>query len=157
MTLILQSMVFLIMLATGAMLGLWIDLFRFLNRKGKLPISPILDLLFWAVITCIVFIVLININFLELRFYVFLSLGIGLYVYFQVFSCHILHLYAWAFTIVVKMLKWFWRMLRPLGLPLQVASGLVDRITIGALSLTAGFVVLIGQNMASRQEKPPAS
>lgn len=156
MTLIIQGTIFLTMLGTGALLGLWIDLFRFLNRKGRLPFPPVFDLMFWAVITCVIFVVLININYLELRLYVFISLGLGMLLYFRTLSSQIMQFYAWAFEIVVKMLKWILRMISPLGLPLKVASGLVDGVTTGILHISAGLAVRIGQINTSRQEKPPA-
>jgi len=142
-TLVVQGIVFGTMLLTGALLGLWIDLFRLINRRGKTPFPVFLDLLFWAVITCVVFVVLINVNFLELRLYVFFSMGLGLYSYFKLLSRHVLQLYVWGFGILVKMLKWTWWIVRPLALPLRAASGLLDNIILAALTLIASIFVRI--------------
>ena len=91
MSLLTQAIIFAVMLATGLALGLWFDLFRFINCRGRW--APFLDLLLWAAATCAVFVVLMNVNYLELRFYVFLSLTLGLLLYFKLFSRHVLHLY----------------------------------------------------------------
>lgn len=152
MTLFLQSMIFVIMMLTGIVLGLWIDLYKFINRRGRLPFPPLLDLLFWAVITTVVFVVLMNVNFLELRMYVFFSLGLGLYLYFKLLSSHILSLYSWGFSIIVKVIKWLWRISRPLGLPFRIVSGLFDNIFLALINLIAQILVRARDYRSPRQD-----
>lgn len=155
MTLFVQGSIFLITLLTGIGLGLWIDLYRFINGRGKLPFIPVWDLFFWTVNTCIVFTVLMSVNFLELRMYVLLSMGIGLYLYFKCLSCHILRVYLWGFTSFVKMIKWLWHIFRPLALPFRVAAGLLDFLVLRLMALLARAVVRMRVFRVSRQDNPP--
>lgn len=157
MTLSLQSLIFATMLLTGVFLGLWLDLFRFINRRGKLPIPFFLDIIFWAVITAVVFTVLINVNYLELRLYIFFALGLGLFLYLKLCSRYILVFYAWAFGLTAKVLKWLWRLIHPLGMPLRVASGLLDSAMLAVLILTAWIMVKLEVLRFARQENPPAA
>lgn len=155
MTLLIQGMIFAAMMATGLVLGLWVDLFRFINKRGQVIFAPVIDLLFWAVMTCVVFVVLINLNFLELRMYVFLSLALGLVLYFKLFSCHIMQLYAWGFETTVKVLKWLWRCVQPVGFLFRAAAGLVDMVVALIFELFIKIMVRVGLFRGSRQENPP--
>lgn len=155
MTLGAQAQIFGIMLCTGIVLGFWFDLFRFINRRGKTPFYPVLDLLFWAVIICIVFLVLINTNYLELRFYLFIGLGLGLLLYLKILSRHILHLYTWAFEFIIKMIKWLMRILRPLTVPARLASGLLDLGVEAVLNLAARLFLTVFPG--ARQDNPPSA
>ncbi|HOB35606.1 MAG: hypothetical protein GX090_06845 [Firmicutes bacterium] len=132
MSLLTQAIIFAVMLATGLALGLWFDLFRFINCRGRW--APFLDLLLWAAATCAVFVVLMNVNYLELRFYVFLSLTLGLLLYFKLFSRHVLHLYRFLFTFILRVAKFLRRLLVP---PLGVAAWLVDGPVELAMALAA--------------------
>jgi len=148
-----QVLIFGILLCTGFLLGLWLDLFRFINRRGKTPFYPLLDLLFWAVIVCIVFLVLINTNYLELRLYLFIGLGLGLLIYLKTLSRHILHLYTWGFEFIIKMIQWLGRILRPLTIPARLASGLLDLGVEAVLSLVARLFLAVFPGL--RQDNPP--
>lgn len=153
MTLSTQAIIFGAMLCTGIFLGFWLDLFRLINCKGKAFYLPFLDLLLWAVIICVVFIVLINTNYLELRFYVFISLGLGLALYLKILSRHILQLYIWGFAFIIKMVKWLRRIFRPLTLPARIISGLVDLCVEALLNLVARLFLTVFQH--NRQDNPP--
>lgn len=144
-----------IMLCTGILLGFWLDLFRLINRRGKAPYLPILDLLFWAVIICVVFVVLINTNYLEFRLYVFFSLGLGLVFYLKFLSRHILKLYIWGFESLLKMIKWLGRVLSPLTIPARLVAGLVDLSIEVLLSLVARGFLTVFQRY--RQDNPPVT
>lgn len=148
-----QALVFGIMVCTGLLLGFWLDLFRFINRRGRTLLYPVMDLLFWAVIICTVFIVLINTNYLELRLYLFIGLGLGLLLYLKILSRHILHLYTWGFSFIIKMIKWLGRVLRPLTLPARLASGLLDLGVEAVLNLAARLFLAVFPG--SRQDNPP--
>jgi spore cortex biosynthesis protein YabQ len=72
-----------IVLLAGITLGLFFDLFRVIRgilRPGLLS-TPILDLLFWALITPIIVLYLILANWGELRGYVLIGLLLGLFFY----------------------------------------------------------------------------
>lgn len=148
MSLLTQAIIFAVMLATGLALGLWFDLFRFINYRGRL--APVLDLLFWAATTCAVFVVLMNVNYLELRLYVFLSLALGLLWYFKLFSRHVLHLYSCLFVFILRMAKFLRRLLAP---PLGIAAWLVDGPVELAVTLTARVAVALFPG--PKQDNPP--
>lgn len=155
MSLLAQATLFGITMLTGMVLGLWLDLFRFINRRGRGRLFPILDLLFWAVTTCIIFVVLMNTNYLQLRMYVFIGLGLGILLYLKILSRHILHLYSWGFEFILKMIKCILRVLRPLTLPARVASGMLDVLIEAVLGMVMQVIILVFRS--SKQDNPPAA
>lgn len=157
MTLAVQGMIFAVMLLLGVFLGLWTDLLRFVTRRCRKFITALLDLLFWAVVICLVFIVLINLNYLELRLYAFVSMGIGSLLYFRLLSSNILKFYDWAFATAVKVIEWLGRISRPLVLPLRSAAILLDGVNLLFLSIAAAVVMKIKDFAGPRQDIPPAA
>jgi len=155
-TLFVQGMVFGTMLATGMVLGTWFDLFRFISRRSKTAFLHLLDLLFWAVTTCVVFVVLININFLELRAYVFVSLALGFILYLKFLSRYVLRLYTWAFKTVVKVIQWTLQVARPLGIPLRFAAGILDNLILLLLNGVAWLAVRV-RVLRKEQDNPPTA
>lgn len=78
----------LVLLLLGFAFGLIFDLYRVLrvlSKPGRF-VTAICDLLFWVAYTVWVFATLIRFNSGEVRYYVFLSLGLGATVYFIWFS-----------------------------------------------------------------------
>lgn len=78
-----QLYAFGIVLLAGITLGIFFDLFRVLRgllRPGLLS-TPLLDLLFWALVTPVLVIYLILANWGELRGYVIIGLILGLFFY----------------------------------------------------------------------------
>lgn len=72
----------------GIAAGLVFDLYRLVRRhlRPNPAVSWLMDLLFWLVLTPVVFALLLVGNWGELRFYVFLGLASGLVLYFGLFS-----------------------------------------------------------------------
>lgn len=157
MTLAVQGMIFGVMLLLGIILGMWADLLRYITRRSKAILTALLDLLFWAVATCLVFVALYNLNFLELRLYAFFSLSLGFVLYYKLCSRYVLIFYAWAFGTAVKLLKWLWRVFRPLSFPVRLIALSLDNIILFFLALAALITVRIKENPGSRQENPPAA
>jgi len=156
-TLAVQGMIFGIMLVLGIIIGMWADLLRFITRRSKAILTALLDLLFWAVVTCLVFVVLFNLNFLELRLYAFFSLGLGFLLYLKFCSHYVLIFYSWAFETSVKLIKWLRRIFRPLALPARSIAFLLDYIILLFIALAALIAVRIKEFPSSRQENPPAA
>ena len=153
MTLGAQVLIFRILCAQDFRWGFGWTSFASSTARGKTPFYPLLDLLFWAVIICIVFLVLINTNYLELRLYLFIGLGLGLLIYLKTLSRHILHLYTWGFEFIIKMIQWLGRILRPLTIPARLASGLLDLGVEAVLSLVARLFLAVFPGL--RQDNPP--
>ena len=83
-----QFQAFLLMVGIGMVAGLCYDVYRVtrihlgLSRLG----SSIGDIMFWFLLTPLVFIMLLYGNWGELRLYVFLGLGCGVGLYFKLIS-----------------------------------------------------------------------
>lgn len=78
----------------GLITGLLFDLYRLargLIRPRRL-LTDIGDLLFWLVVTPILFVILVNDNFGQVRVYVFLGWVIGFLLYRALFSSSIIYL-----------------------------------------------------------------
>lgn len=88
MTLQIQFVTLGMMSAGGLTLGVLFDLYRVLSGQLKVPywLKAVLDLLYWIIGTLIVFKLLYESNWGEVRPFIFLGLGIGITIYFLVFS-----------------------------------------------------------------------
>lgn len=88
MTLQIQFVTLGMMSAGGIALGVLFDLYRVLAGQLKVPswLKAVLDLLYWFIGTLIVFRLLYESNWGEVRPFIFLGLGIGVVIYFLVFS-----------------------------------------------------------------------
>lgn len=80
-----QLFTFTVLLGAGVIIGLVFDMYRVARGITKPPkiISHILDLIIWFILALLVFVLLLFSNWGEVRFYVFLSLVIGLVFYFK--------------------------------------------------------------------------
>lgn len=101
-----QFVAFLIMLGTGLVVGLLFDIYRIIRSltRPRAQGSIAMDLLFWVLITPVLFALLLAGNWGELRFYVFLGVGAGLFAYFQLASPLVL----WA---LITFSRWLGRIL----------------------------------------------
>ncbi|WP_059048740.1 spore cortex biosynthesis protein YabQ [Paenibacillus senegalimassiliensis] len=83
-----QWITLLWMLASGGILGVAFDSYRVVSGQLHFPRWSIhvLDLLYWVAAALFVFRVLYHSNHGELRFYVFLGLFIGIWIYFLFLS-----------------------------------------------------------------------
>ena len=93
---------FSIVLLAGITLGIFFDLFRVIRgilRPGLIS-TPILDLLFWALITPILVLYLVLANWGELRGYVLIGLGLGLFFYRLLLSGLVLSFLLWLVRVV---------------------------------------------------------
>lgn len=87
-----QLYAFLLTVVAGASVGILFDFYR-VFRSGSNPkrwLSILWDVLYWVVVTPTVIIILLVGNWGDLRYYVLLGMGLGIFVYFQVFSSLVL-------------------------------------------------------------------
>lgn len=92
-----QLYAFGIVLLAGITLGLFFDFFRVVRgliRPGFIG-TPILDLLFWALITPILILYLLLANWGELRGYVIIGLLLGLFFYRLILSGMVISFLLW--------------------------------------------------------------
>jgi spore cortex biosynthesis protein YabQ len=97
-----QLYAFGIVLLAGITLGLFFDLFRVIRgllRPGVIS-TPILDLLFWALITPVLVLYLILANWGELRGYVIIGLLLGLFFYRLLLSGLVISLLLWLVRVI---------------------------------------------------------
>lgn len=76
------------MFASGALLGVFLDVYRVLARRFSLrgwPVS-LIDLLFWVSSACFVFGILLWSNWGEMRFYIMLAIIAGILFYLRLFT-----------------------------------------------------------------------
>ncbi|WP_438497454.1 spore cortex biosynthesis protein YabQ [Paenibacillus sp. IHBB 3054] len=124
-----QWITLLYMMLAGTAMGLAYDSYRVLSLKLSFPkwLNALLDLLYWLWAALLVFRMLYAGNQGQLRFYVFLGLFLGVWIYFLLFSVTVRHFVVmliqsiqytcrllWrAVEIIIGMpLRWLWRLLR---------------------------------------------
>lgn len=91
----------------GIASGLLFDLYRSVNyytRPSK-TFLYFMDLLFWLITASVVFAILLRADFAQLRIYTFGGIGIGIFIYFKLFSEYILKLYRWFIYVIVKTIR----------------------------------------------------
>ncbi|MEK5161375.1 spore cortex biosynthesis protein YabQ [Paenibacillus sp. FSL R5-0527] len=83
-----QWMTLLWMFASGGIMGIVFDSYRVVSGQFRFPRWSVhaLDLVYWAAAALFVFRVLYHSNHGELRFYVFLGLFLGIWIYFLLLS-----------------------------------------------------------------------
>lgn len=83
-----QFLTITMMFASGFGLGILFDTCRVLCAQLRVsrPVISIVDIIYWIVATILVFKVLYFSNQGQLRFYVFIGLAAGVWIYFKLFS-----------------------------------------------------------------------
>ncbi len=102
-----QSYIFLTSIYGGLLIGTVYDLykvFRYFLKPKKIA-TLIEDILFWIVITIIVFSVLIKSTWGELRGYIFVGLFIGAFLYFKLISKIVYSLLVKLFQLIISILS----------------------------------------------------
>ncbi|MFR1709924.1 MAG: spore cortex biosynthesis protein YabQ [Clostridium sp.] len=83
-----QITLFIFSLFSGMLVGIFFDVYRVIRgfEEPGTVITAIQDLLFWILTGIIVFIFMMYTNYAYMSFNVFVYNGIGLFVYFKLFS-----------------------------------------------------------------------
>lgn len=108
-----QLNTFLLIAATGILLGMLFDTYRVLRGYYRPPwlITSITDLLYWLVAAGIAFLALIMGNWGELRFYVFIAMFAGVAAYYRLASRHFLKMIIMLFKVAGRLWQTGKRML----------------------------------------------
>ncbi len=83
-----QVMSFVVMMGLGLAIGLVFDIYQVLRqiiKPAKLMVH-FTDLAIWLLISAAVFVVLLFTNWGEVRFYIFIGIGLGLVFYYRLIS-----------------------------------------------------------------------
>lgn len=105
-----QVKTFLLIAATGILLGVLFDTYRVLRRRFRPPwfITSLTDLIYCLLASAIAFAVLVAGNWGELRFYVYIALFVGIVSYYRLASRQVMNLIVVLFKLVAK----FWRIVK---------------------------------------------
>ncbi|CAH0122001.1 spore cortex biosynthesis protein YabQ [Paenibacillus sp. CECT 9249] len=138
MSLHIQLMTVLAMLASGVCMGIVFDSYRVVSGQLYFPkwTKPVLDIVYWLLATGFVFRVLYVNNQGEVRFYVFLGLFLGVWFYFLFISSITVKIV----VILIKAVKQFiWFLVRFFDVTVVRPIILLYRL----LRILAGFLLAI--------------
>lgn len=109
-----QALIFLYTVIGGAAIALVYDLFRILRkavRTGSI-VTFVQDLLFWLIVSVIMFLTVFYSNDGELRAYLFIGACVGVILYALLFSrivmassLFIIRIASWPFRFIIRKLK----------------------------------------------------
>ncbi len=137
MSLDVQFLTLAMMVVSGIGMGAAFDGYRVVSnelRIGRLWI-PVLDLLYWAAATLIVFRVLIASNEGDVRMFVFIGLFIGISFYFWLLSNPVIRIVQW----LVEAVRWL------IGAGIRMFNLLIVRPIVGIIRLARailGFAIV---------------
>lgn len=102
-----QFFVVLVFIVLGILLGMVFDFIKAVRNNWKPPkvIRLCIDIWYWAFVFFLVAAVLLSVNWGEVRGYVFLSMGIGIVIYFMWISPGIMTGYSVLFGIFEKVIQ----------------------------------------------------
>lgn len=99
---------------SGILIGTFFDIFRILRKSFKTPdfITNMEDIIFWLVTGCFIIFLLYYFNYGEIRWYTFLGMAIGLFLYMKYISRHFI-------TISVKCIQFIKKVLSIIFFPIK--------------------------------------
>lgn len=102
-----QINLFIFSLLSGIMIGIFFDLYRTIrgvNTPGNI-VTIVQDLLFWLLISTIVFIFLLYTNYAYVSIYVYLLIFLALGLYLRFFSKYVSYVVTNIFSYVYKVIR----------------------------------------------------
>lgn len=101
-----QVLLLVTAISLGLLIGFLFDIYRRLrNITSPGPLATFIgDLGFWLIVTVVAFYLLYRVNFVQVRGYFFLGLGVGLVFYFHFISRYIIHAFVRLNLLFRKML-----------------------------------------------------
>lgn len=145
MTLHVQFVTLGMMCFGGLSLGTMFDLYRVLAGQLKAPswLKSLLDLLYWFIGTIVVFLLLYESNWGEIRPFIFLGLGIGICLYFLLFSRYIVRFILILIKVTKAVCHFIVKMVKLLIIKPAIGMYRVVVIILGFLAATAVFLYKI--------------
>jgi spore cortex biosynthesis protein YabQ len=124
-----QVQTFALTIALGMFIGIGYDCLRGLKTVIRFtrPAMFVTDLLFWIVMTAVVFVSLLSSNWGEVRAYVFIGLGTGGILYVLLASRPVYRLILCIYSAIAAVIRFF---LRPVRWAAQKVSAIIARIKI---------------------------
>lgn len=147
MSLATQFLTLSVMAGSGAVMGVLFDVYRVLSGQLRPPrwLVPLLDGVYWIVATLFVFRALLYSNYGQVRFYVFLGLLLGVWVYFRLASRWTVHLTLLAIRFVKALIRFLRKTIELVVIkPIRLLYRLVIVLFgfLAALSMFLGKIVL---------------
>jgi len=109
-----QAYVFLATVYGGLIIGFFFDIYRMIRRilrPGKW-LTGVMDLIFWILMAIFSFLVLLYINYGQIRLYSFLGLGLGWGLYILSISQLIMWIFDIIYRVVSKILSYLFKLIR---------------------------------------------
>ncbi|AIQ61799.1 spore cortex biosynthesis protein YabQ [Paenibacillus stellifer] len=134
-----QWMTLLYLAGAGAMMGFAFDAYRVLSQRLRFPgwLTAVLDLLYWLASALLVFRLLYEGNQGQLRFYAFLGLFLGVWVYFLIFSVTVQKFV----VMLIQVVQRVWKLLvKLLGIVIGMPLIGIWRLTRWTLRLLAAVL-----------------
>lgn len=156
MSLAAQGIIFAAMFSVGLLIGVWSDLIKTLTAKRPKYLIACGDLFFWFSVATLVILVLFNLNYLELRFYSFVSALLGNWVYYKILSKYISRYYRWQLKITVLGCKHFVRLAKPVTLPLRIIAQILDGFNLLLIVGIANIVFKIQDFFSQGEDITPS-
>jgi len=105
-----QIIAFAVTIAIGFLAGILFDVYRIIRGlwQPKRIGTFIGDVIFWFIMTCLVFILLLLGNWGELRIYVFIGITTGYFLYLKYFSKKVQRLIRKIFIFTFKLFRYLW-------------------------------------------------
>lgn len=151
-----QLIHFMLAVAIGVVIGILFDIYRVFRYLLSLPwtIIPILDFLWWVMVTCLVFSILLWENWGEVRFYIFIGQAVGFALYVKNFSMKFRKYFKisvlWLYKTIKTLIKW---VLIPIKIikkiifwPFAIISLVLYKI-MRFIKKTKSFIILLGKGI----------
>lgn len=102
-----QAYLFFIFVITGVVISILFDVFRILRKSFKTPdlITYLEDILFWILTGCISLYTIFYFNNGEIRFFLFLGIGLGVVLYMITLSKYFIKVSVFIITIVKTIIQ----------------------------------------------------
>lgn len=142
-----QSYIFLTSIYGGLLVGLVYDLYKVFRHflKPKKIATIIEDILFWVIITIVVFTVLIKSTWGELRGYIFIGLFIGVFLYFKLISKILYPILIKLFKLIFSMLLIPVRQIKRLTEPLIKKVNKINKVLKEMRKETKKYISIISK------------
>lgn len=124
--LVTQIFYFFMAIGIGLLIGVLFDLYRGLWKKCAPPSKtmPLWDVFWWLLVTVLVFFILLNLNWGELRLYLFLGQIIGFVLYYKRISPYFLKRF-------IAFLYWMEKIIKKLVIIIVVPIRIIKKIILG--------------------------
>lgn len=151
-----QGYVFLICILSGALIGIFFDIFRIYRKSFKTPdfITYLQDITFWVLTGLFVLYVVFKFNNGELRWYIFLGIILGMILYILIFSKHFIKINVIIISFVKKIvIKLFEFVLIPICFLKKLIFKPISFIFINLRKTVKQFLCIFKQKNVNKLKK----